>query len=118
MSDAAAHIARLDRAIGRAGDTVTLRRLLIDPNGVEQIETEVSIPAWVRDSQPQDLIIGDDVADIAVVVSATGLANFGLPERDERIEVNGRPANVQKAATIYRGGELVRVNLFCRGSGG
>lgn len=118
MSDASAHIARLDRSIARTGETIMLRRLITDTNGIEQIETEITPPAHVRASRPQDLVSGDDVADIAVIVSATGLGAFGVPARDDRIEIQGRACNIQKISPVYIGADLVRVNLLCRGGDG
>jgi hypothetical protein len=40
---------------------------------------------------------------------------FGLPQRDDRLLIQGDPSNVQEVAPIYYGGALVRVNLLCRG---
>ncbi len=115
MNSAAAHIARLDAAIAREGQTVTLRRLATDFEGAEAVEVEVEIPAHVIDSAPQDLVSGDDVADIQVVLSATGIAEFGLPVRDDQIEIHGNPCSIQRIGTRYYGSQLVRVNLLCRG---
>lgn len=112
---AAEHIARLDRSIAQEGNTVILRRLLTNADGVEQVETEITIPAHVRAASPQDLISGDDVVDVAVVISSTSIGDFGIPLRDDRIEIRGAPYNIQQIAPIYYGAALVRVNMVCRG---
>lgn len=127
METAAKKIARLDRSIARAGETVTLRRLSVDAAGATATLLELAdCPAWVRASQPQDLV-EPGVTEHEVVLSATHLLGatigspavaFGIPQRDDRIIIQGADANVQEIRPIYYGGSLVRVNLTCRGGGG
>jgi hypothetical protein len=113
--NAAYAISRLDWAIGRYGQTVTLQRMAVDPaTGALTVGSEVTCPAAVRPYGPQDLEAGE-VVDIRVVVSPTGLAGFE-PKRDDRIVINGDPANVVQVERLYHdGGTLCRVNMLCRG---
>lgn len=114
MSTAAAHLARLDRSIARAGDSVVLQRLAIDADGTTSVAAAATCPAFVRARSPQDLV-ESGAPDTDVVLSASSLGEFGLPVRDDRIVIRGAAANIIEVAPIYRGGELVRVNLVCRG---
>lgn len=124
METAATKIARLDRSIARAGETVTLQRTATDGGG--QVTTSLQLadcPAHVRASAPQDLI-DPEAKEMRIVLSATHLlaatigspaAAFGIPARDDKVLIQGNPSNVQEVAPIYYGGALVRVNLLCRG---
>lgn len=125
METASRKIARLDRSIARAGETVTLQRTSTDGStGAVTVALQLSdVPAHVRASAPQDLI-DPDAKEIRVIVSATHLlaatlgspaVAFGIPERDDKVLIQGDPSNVQEVAPIYYGGALVRVNLLCRG---
>lgn len=108
-------IASLDAALAGYGQTVTLQRTAIDGStGAVTVSEEVTCAAKVRPYGPQDLEAGD-VQDIQVVLSPTGLGTFGIPNRDDRIIIDANPSNVEQIAPLYYGGELVRVNLLCRG---
>jgi hypothetical protein len=108
-------IARLDAAIAGYGQTVTLQRTAIDAStGAITVTEEVTCPAQVRAYAPQDLEAGE-VQDIRVILSPTGLGSFGVPNRDDRIVIGTDPSNVEQIAPLYYGGQLVRVNLLCRG---
>lgn len=123
MSTATVKIARLDRSIARAGDTVTIQRTATAATGAVTVTEQVVCPAHVRASAPQSLLDEGGVQEIRVIVSSTALlaltgsppAAFGLPVRDDRILIQDRPSNIVEIAPIYHGGELVRVNLLCRG---
>lgn len=106
------HLGRLNRAIAKAGDTVTLQRLVIDGDGTTSVSAAATCPAFVRAAAPTDLVEGRDTR---VVLSATSLGAFGIPQRDDRILIEGNPASIVEIEPIYRGGELVRINLLCRG---
>jgi hypothetical protein len=125
METAAKKIARLDRSIARTGETVTLQRTAVNAStGAVTVALELpAAPAHVRASKPQDLI-DPDAKEMRVVLSPTHLlaaiigspaAAFGIPERDDKVLIQGDPSNVQEVAPIYYGGALVRVNLRCRG---
>lgn len=108
-------IGSLDVALARYGQTVTLQRTAIDAaTGAVTVSAEVTCPAKVRPFGPQDLAAGE-VQDIQVILSPTGVGTFGIPSRDDRIVIGGNPSNVEQIAPLYYGGELVRVNLLCRG---
>jgi len=108
-------IARLDAAIAGYGQTVTLQRTAVDAaSGGVTVAEEIACPAAVRNFGPQDLEAGE-VQDIRVVLSPTGLGAFGIPSRDDRILIDGDAANITQIAPLSYGGQLVRVNLLCRG---
>lgn len=111
---AALHLGRLDRSIARAGDTVTLQRLASDGDGTTSVALSATCPAFVRAAAPTDLVEPGS-RDSRVVLSATSLTDFGVPQRDDRALINGDPAAIVEVEPIYRAGELVRVNLLCRG---
>ena len=108
-------IGRLDRALALYAQTVTLQHTTIDAStGAITVVDEVTCPAKFRTYVPQDLQAGD-VQDINVILSPTGIGAFGLPSRDDRIMIDDNPSNVEQIGPLYFGGELVRVNLLCRG---
>lgn len=107
-------IAETDKAIAGYGQTVTIQRTAVDPDtGGITVADQVTCPAAVRTSAPQDL--EGDVVDIRVVLSPTGLGAFGVPSRDDRIIIDGNPSNIEQIGPLYYGGTLCRVNLLCRG---
>ena len=111
----AAMIMNLDRDLAFTGETVTLQRTAIDGStGAITVTQEVTCPAKFRTYFPQDLQAGD-VQDINVILSPTGIGAFGLPSRDDRIVIDGNPSNVEQIGPLYFDGQLVRVNLLCRG---
>ena len=125
MESASRKIARLDRSIARTGETVTLQRTATDGStGAVTVPLELAdCPAHVRASAPQDLV-DPDAKEMRVILSATHIlaetigspaAAFGIPQRDDKVLIQGNPSNVQEVAPIYYGGALVRVNLLCRG---
>lgn len=125
METAARKIARLDRSIARTGETVTLQRTAVDGStGAVTVALSLpDVPTHVRANAPQDLV-DPDVKEMRVILSATHLlaetigspaVAFGIPERDDKVLIQGDPSNVQEVVPIYYGGALVRVNLLCRG---
>jgi hypothetical protein len=108
-------ITSLDRALAHTGESVTLQHTTIDGStGGITVSDEITCPAQVRSYAPQDLAAGD-VQDIRVILSPTSLAAFGIPAKDDRVIIRGNPSNVEQIGPIYYGGQLVRVNLLCRG---
>lgn len=124
METAGSKINRLERSIARTGESIILERLVVNPaDGSESTLMSITIPAWIRSSDPQDLLVSD-VRDIRIVISPTLLmeANigsppvaFGLPQRDDRAIVEGVSTNLQDVMPISWGGEIVRINLLARG---
>jgi hypothetical protein len=112
---AAQCIASLDRSLALYGQTVTIQHTAIDPaTGAITVSDQVTCSAKVRPYGPQDLVAGN-VQDIQVIVSPTGVGSFGIPTRDDRVLIDGNPSNVEQIAPLYFGGDLVRINLLCRG---
>jgi hypothetical protein len=108
-------ISRLDAALAGYGQTVTLQRDTRDADGAVTATVEADCPAKVRPYTPQDLEAGE-VADIRVILSPTSLAAFGMPSRDDRIVIeDDNPSNIEQIEPLYYGGQLVRLNLLCRG---
>jgi hypothetical protein len=108
-------ISGLDRALAYTGESVTLQRTAIDAStGGITISDEITCPAQIRSYAPQDLASGE-VQDIRVILSPTGLGSYGIPSRDDRVVIKGNPSNIEQIAPLYYGGQLVRVNLLCRG---
>lgn len=108
-------IAETDDAIAGYGQTITLQHTAVDPaTGGITVADQVTCPAAVRNFGPQDLEAGE-VMEIRVVVTPTGLGSFGIPSRDDRILIDGDPANIVQIAPLYYRGQLCRVNLLCRG---
>jgi hypothetical protein len=108
-------IGRLDAAIAGYGQSVTLQRTAVDnTTGGVTVAAEVTCPAKFRTFGPQDLAAGE-VQDISVIISPTALGTFGMPSRDDRIVLDGNPSNIEQIAPLYYGGQLVRLNLLCRG---
>ena len=127
METAATKIARLNRSIARTGETVTLRRTVenTDTGAVSTVE-EIVCPAHIRDSAPQNLAGGEDVVESRVILSATSLAQtigspafaFGIPNKDDLAVIHDRVSRIERIQPLYWGGQLIRVNMWCRGSGG
>jgi hypothetical protein len=108
-------ISRLDAAIAGYGQSVTLQRTDVDATtGAITVAEEVTCPATVRIYAPQDLAAGE-IQDIRVILSPTGLGAFGIPSKDDRILIDSNPSNIEQIGPLYYGGQLVRVNLLCRG---
>ena len=115
---AATEIARLDRALAGYGQSVTLQRWATDPTtGANTVAEEVTIPAAVRQYGPQDIEAGE-VTEIRVILSPTGLGAFSppnLPRRDDLIVISGDATEIKQIAPVVHDGQLVRLNLLCRG---
>jgi hypothetical protein len=115
MTTAQYKISRLDAALAGYGQTVTLQRTTQDADGAVTVVASADCPAKVSPYTPQDLEAGE-VADISVIISPSSLATFGIPKRDDRIIIeDDDPSNIEQIGTKYHGGQLVRVNLLCRG---
>lgn len=101
-------IAALDRQIALHGQDVVLRR------GA----TDYPMRGWVRGYRPDELAGGIQQGDSDVVLSPTGLAAAGFPDRPKRgdkLLTTGRLRNVEYADPVQIGGKTVRHNLQVRG---
>lgn len=123
MDSAEIKIARLEKSINRTGESVTFERISVNSaTGAMMVEKSVTVPAWIRDSIPQDLL-DNEARDVRVIVSPTLFlaengsppSAFGIPIRDDRVIIHGSTANVQNVAPIYYNGALVRINILARG---
>ncbi len=117
MSDTpAGMISRLDDAVRRRGQTVTLTRTVPNAPAIEK-----DVRAFVRGYEPGDLPSGVTVGTRKVVISPTALR--GTPfdaERDwlrpgDKVLISGRLANVDAADNRVINDLLVRVNLQVTG---
>jgi hypothetical protein len=98
-------IARMDAAISRRGQTITLRR------GT----TVQTCKAVVRGYEVEKITGTISVADRHVIVSPTGLGDFGIPHGSDEFLSNGRPFRVQGDVNpIYVDDVLVRVEMRVR----
>jgi len=99
-------ISRLDAAIARRGQTISLRR------GGGALHT---CKAVVRGYEPDQVVGLITLADRKVIVSPTGLGAFGLPQDGDDFAANGRLGKVQSDVNpIYLNDVLVRVEMRVR----
>jgi hypothetical protein len=119
-------IAALDRAIARAGETVTLRRIT---GTSPQTFFDVVLSAVCRGYKPVELIGAIVQGDSLVILSPTDIdrvqwpggqtpATIGdvrVPKVNDKVIQQGKPRNVQAANPVYVRGELVRIELQVRG---
>lgn len=115
MSDTpAGMIARLDDALSRRGQTVTLRRLVPDAPAVEQ-----QVRAVVRGYRPDELTGGITIGASKVILSPTSLTGSpfaaAYPQAGDKMMVGGRLRNVEGADPIIVNDVLVRMNLMVTG---
>lgn len=117
MTEAQACIADLDAALAEFGDAVRLQRMTSGPNG-SRIPFEVVCRARVNSFAPQELTaFTGEAPPTKVTISPTPLlrAQWPLPpQKDDRIFINERPANVEIVAELSIGGVVVRYDLQCR----
>lgn len=132
MTEAEAAIRDLDSALAEAGENIRLQRLTLGPNGA-QIPFEVTCRASVRQYQPSELAGGIIQGDSLVILSPTEIIKAQWPggtpqssDADKRVPrggagqgdkviIQGRARNIEAAAPYYLAGELVRIELQCRG---
>jgi SPP1 family predicted phage head-tail adaptor len=108
-------VGKLDGALLKAGEVVTLRRIAPDPVGDTYIAATVSCRAAVRVGKSPGDLVDPDMGDVSVVLSPTGLAAFGVPQLFDLVEAQGETVGVKSVSPIYIGTELVRINLVARG---
>jgi len=102
---AADTIARLDAALLREGETVTITR------GATSVTTRAS----VRGVKAEDLIGSATTSEYMVVVSPTGLSSLGLPRKTDKVVAQGRGLQVMMVDNIHVNGTWVRSNLVVAG---
>lgn len=115
----------LDRALKRAGQTVTLTRIAI--NGLPAVA--VTCPAAVRGYTPEELTTNITQQDSKVILSPTqinaaiwpgtqvpGTPDIRVPSknRGDTCSINGVPRTLQAGVGIYVQDVLVRIELQVR----
>lgn len=107
-------IARLNSALARRGQDVTVRRYTA-PTGNPRPKTDIGSRAFVRAMNADELIGAITQTSSNVVLSPTGLSVL-LPLRtDDKVVIAGRERNVQVVKPIEVDGTLVRINLVVAG---
>jgi hypothetical protein len=107
-------IAALDRALGIAGENITLRRT----TGTALIPLDVACRAVVRGYQPHQLVGTIIQGDSQVILSPSEMKRRQWtwpPRKNDKAVIAGKVRNIEAAAPIYMGGELVRIELQVRG---
>lgn len=126
--DPAGAIADLDAALAETGQTITLRRLTLGPNGV-QIPFSVDCAAAVRGYAPNELVNGITQQDSKVILSPTEITRAGwpgpamvpttldrrVPLKNDKVIIDGRVRNVEAAIGVSVGSELVRLEIQVKG---
>jgi len=102
---AAQTIARLDAALAREGEPVTLKR------GA----TSVTVTGLVRGVKPTEIVGTVAVTHWSVVISPTALGALGIPKITDKATIKGKERQVLMADPIHIGATLVRVNLVVAG---
>ncbi|MGE0289267.1 MAG: hypothetical protein AB7P16_23510 [Bradyrhizobium sp.] len=107
----AGETAALDRALARAGETVTVRR--------QNPAAEVTCLAMVRgfEARPQadDLVGNVAQQDFFVILSPTPLGSFGVPTRYDQVVIGDMPRAIEAVTPIRIGADVVRIELKVRG---
>jgi hypothetical protein len=122
MSEASSCIADLDAALAEAGEDIRLVRLTLAAGG-EQIPFSADCRGLVRQYQPQELVGGIIQGDTKVILSPTQLAArqwpgpglAPLPQKGDRVLIQGRQRNVEAVEPFYVADVLVRLELTVRG---
>lgn len=111
----AAAIADLDAQLATDGHDIVVQRV----TGGTTVAQAVTMRAFVRGYQPQELVNGITQQDAKVILSPTGLATFNsgaaagldvkVPIKGNKMVINGKTRSVEAAVGIYMAGTLVRV---------
>lgn len=108
-------ISMLDRQLATDGHDIVLQRV----TGGTTIAQAVTVRAFVRGYQPQELVNGITQQDAKVILSPTSVAAFNsgaaagldvrVPIKGNRMVINGRTRAVEAAVGLYMAGTLVRI---------
>lgn len=101
-------IAMLDRQLAKHGSTVSLARVAT-PNA------KTDVPAHARDFRLDELAGSLRQDDTKVILSPTGLDDFGVPKRGDWITVRERRRSVENVDIITMQNVTVRYDLVVRG---
>lgn len=105
----------LDRALARVGENVVLRRVVSGSN------VDVTCRAQVRSPAVQEIAAGYQQSDSLMILSPTQILAAGWPgdgslirgggASGDKIKIQGRFRNIERASPIYVAGVLVRYEL-------
>lgn len=109
----------LERALARAGETVTLRRRL----GTSPAFASIEVLAVVRGYRPDELVGGITQQDSEVILAPLeetsawpgSAGGSSLPRKGDQIVVGERVHNVEAVGVLRVRGEVVRLQLRIRG---
>ena len=101
-------VATLNRSLARVGTRLTIER---NVSGGSPLTT--SALAFVRGYQPNELTDDIEQNDRKVILSPTGLAF--VPQRLDRIVIQGVRCSVQAADAVEVSGAVVRIDCQVRG---
>lgn len=102
-------IARLDDALSRRGQSVTLRR-------GNSTTGQVTVKALVRGVKAEQVVGEVTQTDRKVVLSPSGLGAFGEPDASVMVVIDGKPSKiVGKPEPIRLNDVLVRINMVVKG---
>jgi hypothetical protein len=105
-------IAKLDRAIAKNGQTVSLRR------GTSSAPTATAtLKAHVRGYDPDELVGGITQKDSKVILSPSSLKAWpgGMLQENDWITIDGRVRSIVAAVPLKMNDVLVRIELQVRG---
>jgi hypothetical protein len=112
----------LDRQLAAHGQTIRLQRLTLGPSGT-QIPYEVTVKAFVRGYEPDELVGGITQQDSRVILSPSSLAGTDwpgpgeqqVPRKGDRAYIDGRARNVEAGKAIPLNDTVVRIEFTARG---
>jgi hypothetical protein len=110
----AAMIARLDDALTRRGEDVTVRRYTA-ATGNPRPKTDIATRASVRAVRPEQLVGNIDQTASNAALSPTGLSALLPLRKGDKVVVDGRERNIEFVKPIRVGGTLVRIDLVVTG---
>lgn len=109
-----AAIARLNAALQRRGENVTVRRYTA-PTGTPRPKTDIATRGHVRAARADELAGAIKQNQLKVIISPTGLSSL-LPIRTgDKLMVAGAEKNVEFANHIRVADTLVRIELMVQG---
>jgi hypothetical protein len=101
-------ISRLDASLAKHGQDVTLRK-------TNSTDGQVTVRARVRFYKPDEIAGIIQQGDSKVILSPTGLGEFGVPPQNGFVVVNGSPRRIILPNPMYVDATLVRIELQVRG---
>lgn len=103
----AAMIARLDEAIARRGQTVTITK--------HDNSASVAVKAHVRAVKAEDLVGPVQQTMSKVILSPTGLDTVLPLRKGDKVVVDGRGRQIEYVSPMKSGDTLVRIELMVGG---